>query len=100
MYNAPMERLLEPIIGIVLGFLTFLLAELRRRRKAKSSPRDSLPPINNDHCRRCFFFREHKRWIRFIRRKPVRFKLPMGGDLEDRSEPGGESSQSAKGVNE
>lgn len=101
MYNAPMERLLEPIIGIILGFLTFLLAELRRRRKSKSSAGESAPPpVNNVHCKQCFFFREHKRWLRMVRRRPVRLRLTGGGGMEDRGELDGERSQSAKGVNE
>lgn len=52
--------MVEIIMGIVAGFLTFLLSELRRRRrgpKISSAP----PPADDLTCKQCFFYREFKR---------------------------------------
>jgi len=53
--------MIEAIGGIVLGFLTFLLAEFRRRRKISISP----PPPSAEDCKKCYFFQEYKRLTRY-----------------------------------
>jgi hypothetical protein len=60
--------LIEPFAGILLGFLTFLLAELRRRRRARE-PKTDPPPPQNTNCRNCFFYKEFVRLIREMEKK-------------------------------
>jgi len=60
--------LIDPFAGILLGFLTFLLAELRRRRRARE-PKTDPPPPQNTHCRNCFFYKEFVRLVREMEKK-------------------------------
>jgi len=60
--------LIEPFAGILLGFLTFLLAELRRRRRLREPKTD--PPLpQSKYCRNCFFYKEFVRLIRDLEKK-------------------------------
>lgn len=54
--------LIEPFAGIVLGFLTFALAEIRRRRRSKDPKTD--PPPQSRYCKNCFFYKEFVRLVR------------------------------------
>lgn len=59
-----MKDLIEPFAGILLGFLTFALAELRRRRRSKEAHTD--PPPQDEHCKDCFFYKEFRRLFREV----------------------------------
>jgi hypothetical protein len=60
---------IEGLAGIVVGFLGYVLAELRRRQKQRKSLEDMKtsgypPPPGDKDCKSCFFFREFKRRVR------------------------------------
>lgn len=61
--------MIETLAGIAVGFLAFLLAELRRRQKSRKELEDMKtsgypPPPGDKDCRDCFFFKEFKRRLR------------------------------------
>lgn len=61
--------MIETMAGIAVGFLAFLLAELRRRQKIKKEVDDMKtsgypPPPGDKRCKECFFFWEFKKRLR------------------------------------
>lgn len=61
--------MIETFAGIAVGFLAFLLAELRRRQKIKKELEDMKtsgypPPPGEKDCKDCFFFKEFKKRLR------------------------------------
>lgn len=61
--------MMETFAGIVLGFLSYFLAELRRRQKAKKTANEIKssgypPPPGDKNCNSCFFFKEFKKRIK------------------------------------
>lgn len=61
--------MIETIAGIAVGFLAFLLAELRRRQKNRKALEDMKtsgypPPPGENDCKGCFFFKEFKKRLR------------------------------------
>jgi len=58
--------MMETLAGILLGFLSYFLAELRRRQKIKKAEQDLKtsgypPPPGDKDCNTCFFFKEFKK---------------------------------------